>query len=155
VSGIWSALVDSVGRASPFTRTYLLEAHPVSFNKNVLVIGFDPEFEDHLALVDNARNHALLQTKLTELGHANAQVKFVKAEGLANTRPPAQASVKPVEVSAPAPKAPAPVPVVKSSAPPIKEKMAPIPFNKDDFKNDPLIQRALEIFRGQIIEVRA
>ena len=35
------------------------------------------------------------------------------------------------------------------------EKLAAIPFNKDDFKNDPLIQKALEIFKGQIVEVRA
>jgi hypothetical protein len=39
--------------------------------------------------------------------------------------------------------------------PPQKEKLAPIPFDKDDFKNDPLIQKALEIFKGQIVEVRA
>jgi len=30
-----------------------------------------------------------------------------------------------------------------------------VPFNKDDFKNDPLIQKALEIFKGTIVEVRA
>jgi len=36
-----------------------------------------------------------------------------------------------------------------------KEKTASIPFNKDDFKNDPLIQKALEMFKGQIVEVRA
>ena len=71
--------MEAVGRASPFTRTYLLEAHPVSFQKNVFTIGFDPEFEDHLGLVDNARNHTLLQTKLLELGHPNAQIKFIKA----------------------------------------------------------------------------
>ena len=38
---------------------------------------------------------------------------------------------------------------------PAKDKLASIPFNKDDFKNDPLIQKALEIFKGQIVEVRA
>jgi hypothetical protein len=41
------------------------------------------------------------------------------------------------------------------STPAAKERLAPIPFNKDDFKNDPLIQKALEIFKGQIVEVRA
>jgi len=77
---LWARMVEAVGRASPFTRSYLLEAHPVSFAKNILTIGFAPEFEDHIALVDNARNHTLLQTKLSELGHANAQFKFIKAE---------------------------------------------------------------------------
>ena len=37
--------------------------------KNLFTIGFDPEFEDHIGLVDNPRNHTLLQTKLAELGH--------------------------------------------------------------------------------------
>jgi hypothetical protein len=30
-----------------------------------------------------------------------------------------------------------------------------VPYSKDDFKNDPLIKKALEIFKGQIVEVRA
>jgi hypothetical protein len=39
--------------------------------------------------------------------------------------------------------------------PPPQKKPASVPFNKNDFKNDPLIQKALEIFKGQIVEVRA
>ena len=53
---LWNRLVESVGRASPFTRTYLLEARPVSFKGNLFTMGFDPEFEDHMGLVDNARS---------------------------------------------------------------------------------------------------
>ena len=150
---LWASLVEGVGRASPFTRTYLLEAHPVSFQKNVFVIGFDPEFEDHLGFVDNARNHALLQTKLGELGHPNAQFKFIKDEA------PAAPAAAPAQPTAPAAApaaaaAPKPAAAAKSAAP-VREKLAPVPFNKDDFKNDPLIQKALEIFKGQIVEVRA
>jgi DNA polymerase-3 subunit gamma/tau len=139
-----------VGRASPFARTYLLEAHPVSFAKNIFTIGFDPEFEDHIGLVDNARNHTLLQTKLGELGHANAQIKFVKAER------PADWAGQPAE-TAPEPEAPPPATAKTKAAPAAgqtKERPAPAKFNKDDFKNDPLIQKALEIFKGQIVEVR-
>ena len=47
------------------------------------------------------------------------------------------------------------VTALKSAAGATKEKTVPVPFSKDDFKNDPLIQKALEIFKGQIIEVRA
>jgi len=155
---LWVRLVESVGRASPFTRSYLLEAHPVSFAKNVFIIGFDPEFADHIALVDNARNHTLLQTKLSELGHPNAQFKFMQAEAPAT--PPA-AVVENAPAIAPAPaqiqKPMPPVASAKSAAtaPPAKEKASSVQFNKDDFKNDPLIQKALEIFKGQIVEVRA
>jgi DNA polymerase-3 subunit gamma/tau len=139
---IWTKLVEAVSRVSPFIRTYLLEAAPVSFEKNTLVIGFDPEFADHLALIDNPRNHTLLQTKLAEIGHPNAQIKFIKAELPADR----------VRLIPPAPAA------ASTDAPtsvPTREKSAPGAFNKSDFKNDPLIQKALEIFKGQIVEVRA
>jgi DNA polymerase-3 subunit gamma/tau len=157
LESLWARLVESVGRASPFTRSYLLEAHPVSFAKNLFIIGFDPEFADHLALVDNARNHALLQTKLSELGHPNTQFKFIKAEAPEN-RPVPVVESKPVTIApAQVPKAAAPVVPGKSApaAPPAKEKTSSVQFSPDDFKNDPLIQKALEVFKGQIVEVRA
>ncbi len=145
---LWSKLVDAVGRVSPFTRSYLLEAHPVSFDKGVFTIGFDPEFADHIALVDNARNHTLLQTKLSEIGYANSQLKFIKAEAPVGR-------VKPLAEIMPS--APSPVSSVtqKPAAQPNKEKTSSVPFSKEDFKNDPLIQKALEIFKGQIVDVRS
>jgi DNA polymerase-3 subunit gamma/tau len=147
---LWVALLEAVGRASPFTRTYLLEAHPVSFQRDVLTIGFDPEFEDHIGLVDNARNHTWLQTKLLELGRPNSQIKFIKAAA-PEKRPAAPTEPPPPATDAP----PKPSAAAKPAAPPAKEKLASVPFNQDDFKNDPLIQKALEIFKGQIVEVRA
>ena len=154
LAGLWGSLVEAVGRASPFTRSYLLEAHPVSFQNNLFTIGFDPEFEDHLGLVDNARNHDLLRTKLSELGHPNAQIKFIKAEAPASpATPPPQAA--PTARAGKAPQSPAPARAAAAPAPAVKQKVSPVPFNKDDFKNDPLIQKALEIFKGQIVEVRA
>jgi DNA polymerase III subunit gamma/tau len=148
LASLWTQLIEAVGRVSPFTRSYLVDANPISFEKNILVIGFDPEFEDHLGLVDNARNHTLLQTKLAELGHANCQIKFIKAEA------PVGQTVKPI-VAPIVPAVPTPAMAKPVSTAPAKEKSAAVPFNKDTFKNDPLIQKALEIFKGQIVEVRS
>jgi DNA polymerase-3 subunit gamma/tau len=158
LAGLWTRLLDAVGRASPFTRTYLHDAHPVSFLKSVLTIGFDPEFEDNLGLVDNARNHTLLQTKLTELGHRNAQIKFIKAEAPAKRiTPPAEPAAlpEPAPTSGVAPKPANGSKAAAAPAPPAKEKPAAVLSNQDDFKNDPLIRKALEIFKGQIVEVRS
>jgi DNA polymerase III subunit gamma/tau len=159
LTGLWSQLIEAVGRVSPFTRGYLIDAHPVSFEKGVLTIGFDPEFEDHLGLVDNARNHTLLQTKLAELGHPNSMIKFIKAEAPAGWERQAPAIVAP---STPAPVATPPAITAiatqsaeAASAGPAVKKPAPVAFNKEEFKNDPLIQKALEIFKGTIVEVRA
>jgi DNA polymerase-3 subunit gamma/tau len=157
LAGFWARLVEAVGHVSPFTRSYLVDANPVSFEKNILTIGFDPEFADHLGLVDNARNHTLLQTKLAELGHANAQIRFVKiespviagrpGEGMGTPTParPGDASKRGLPPGQP----------VATAASAGRARPAPVAFNKDDFKNDPLIQKALEIFKGQIVEVRA
>jgi len=163
---LWTQLIEAVGRVSPFTRSYLVDANPVSFVKNVLIIGFDPEFQDHLGLVDNARNHTLLQTKLAELGHANCQIKFIKAEAPVGREPkPVAAAPPPAERRPPArldtiTTTPSPQPRAGSetSAPAVpagKKTPGPVPFNKDTFKDDPLIQKALEIFKGTIVEVRA
>jgi DNA polymerase-3 subunit gamma/tau len=150
---LWALVVEAVGRVSPFTRTYLLEAHPVSFDKNIFTIGFDPEFADHLGLVDNSKNRTLIQTKLNELGQANIQVRFVQAPAPEN-----KARRIIAEPEAPLSPAPANVPAAsriaaESRRPP--EKPGPAKLDPEEFKNDPLIKQALEIFKGQIVEVRA
>src|SRR5690242_8664000 len=157
---LWNSLLEAVGRASPFTRSYLREAHPVSFKNNLLVIGFSAEFQDHIGLVDNAKNQTLLQTKRSELGHPNSQVKFIKAEAPIGRQkspateapgptdePVAARPVLPTTGPVPASKPTPAMATARSAVPqnPQKEKLAPIPFNKEDFKNDPLIQKALEI----------
>jgi DNA polymerase-3 subunit gamma/tau len=146
---LWIKLIEAVGRVSSFTRSYLVDARPVSFEKNLLTIGFDPEFEDHLGLVDNARNHTLIQTKLAELGHANCQIKFIKAEAAVGRTVKPAATAPMTSAQKTASSATKPVPPIST-----KGKSEPVSFSKEDFKNDPLIQKALEIFKGQIVEVR-
>jgi len=138
---LWQKILEAVGRASAFTRSYLLEAFPLSLDKNVFTIGFDPEFADQLELVNNQRTHALLQTKLQELGHPNVQIKFAQAES--PPRPPAPSAE-------PASAAPG-----KAAPRARSEKSGSAKIDADEFKNDPLIQKALEIFKGQIVEVRS
>ena len=152
--GMWANLIEAVGRVSSFTRSYLLNAHVVSFEKNVLVIGFDPAFSDHLGLVDNSKNHTLLATKLSELGHPNSMIKFVKAEAPATwERKPAAPTAIPIPAPTTSNKPIEARPV--ASATPAEKRGAPVVFNKEEFKNDPLIKKALEIFKGTIVEVRA
>jgi hypothetical protein len=110
-----------------------------------LTIAFDPEFADHLHLVDNSKNHTLVKTKLAEMGYPQAQARFIKAEA-----PPREKAVAP----APAPPPPPAAKPAPASEPP-KPAPAPVASKKDDFKNDPLIQKALEVFKGQIVEVRS
>jgi hypothetical protein len=45
-------------------------------------------------------------------------------------------------------------PAPQRAAPAALRKSAPIKLTAEEFKNDPLIQRALELFKGTIVEVR-
>ena len=149
--------MEAVGRASAFTRSYLVEAHPVSFDGHVLVIGFDPEFDDKRSLLDNSRAHELLQTKLRELGHHRTQIKIIKADAPAGWAPvsapsaPAEPPPAPAAPAASAPEKPTP----PAAAPKPAAKAAVSAESKEAFKNDPLIKKALEVFKGRIVEVRA
>jgi hypothetical protein len=169
IESLWPQLLDAVGRVSPFTRSYLLEAFPASLKGNVFSIGFEPEFADHIDLVNNTKNIEVLQTKLKELGYPGVYVKFVKAQAPAGwNRAAASATVSaaPETPRAPAasPASPSPAPAPGSAKPsasapaaaePARPPAAPVQMDPSEFKNDPLIQKALEIFRGRIIEVRA
>jgi len=149
---IWAQMLEAVGRASPFTKTYLVQAHPVSLTRNVLTIGFDPELAEHLDMVNNQKTHALLHTKLAEFGHPGVQVKFVQAEAPSGYVPPVLATSEAPEAAA------GPTRIVSAEAPAEvrREKAtASAPPSAEEFKKDPLIQKALEIFKGQIVEVRA
>ncbi|MCU0788731.1 MAG: DNA polymerase III subunit gamma/tau [Verrucomicrobia bacterium] len=156
LESVWKQLLDSLERSSRFTHTCLVQAHPVSLTQTQITIGYDPEFEDQMGLADNSRTHELLRTKLGELGHPVTTVRFVKAEVTRPPSPPIAESIAQKEAPA-APKAPTQVPSRKITVPK-KDRgaspAAPPAFDKEDFKNDPLIQKALEVFKGQIVDVR-
>ena len=112
-----------------------------------------------MGLVDTARNHTIIQTKLVELGHPNSHVKFVKADApqdwsrkLGEATP--VAPIAPTPSATPSAGSAVPPSAPKSAAPVPEKKPAPVVLSKSDFKDDPLIKRALEVFRGQIVDVR-
>jgi DNA polymerase-3 subunit gamma/tau len=157
LEGIWSQLVEAVGRVSPFMKTYLLESHPVAMNRSVFTIGFDPEFKDHLSLVDTAKNRTILETKIREMGHRDMSIRFVQSEapaGRVRVAAPVESSPE-VEFSAPSPRTSGSNGANGHAPAAASAQVAAPKFSKEDFKNDPLIKKALEIFKGTIVEVRA
>jgi DNA polymerase III subunit gamma/tau len=150
---IWDQLVEAVGRVSPFMKSYLLESHPVGLSKNVFTLGFDAQFRDHMTLVDTPKNRTILETKMREMGHHDVSVRFVQAEAPPERRRP---EAQPQEQAAPA-DAPAARRVERPNmaAMAAQHSSSGGSLSKEDFKNDPLIKKALEIFKGTIVEVRA
>jgi DNA polymerase-3 subunit gamma/tau len=126
--------VEHLGKVTPLAKTYLIGTRPLGLRDNVLVVGFDSEFADRREFVDTVRNRELLQAKLKEALRMDVSLRFEIAEG---TAPPSKPPEVPPGKSPAAAKAPSPV----------KKTL-------DDFKDDPLIKKALEIFKGTIVEVR-
>jgi DNA polymerase III subunit gamma/tau len=154
LSELWSRVLETVGQASPFARSYLLEAHPVSLSNNTFTIGFDPAFADHLGLVDNQKNRALIQSKLEALGCGNVHVKFIKSEAPQVLR--SHPETQPTPASPPMAQAPASPPMAQAPVQPTPARPnepTALSLGKEDFRNDPLIRQALEIFKGQIVEI--
>ena len=131
----WDYAVEHLGKVTPLAKTYLVGAQPLGLEGNVLTIGFDPEFAERREFVDTARNRELLQARLKEKLRMDVSIKFEVAEA---TAPPAPQASKPPER--------------KSAA--AADGVEAVKRNPEDFKNDPLIKKALEIFRGTVVEVR-
>jgi hypothetical protein len=144
LDNLWQQVLEAVGRAKMMIRTLLITARPVSLVKGVMTISFDPEFKENYDLANDQPTLVLLQTKLKELGHPGVQIKFALAEN----------SPAPITTAAAPTPAPAASAGAKAAPAPNPRKPEPTKLSKDEFKNDPLIQKALEVFKGQIVEVR-
>ena len=131
----WDYAVEHLGKVTPLAKTYLVGARPLRLEGNVAVIGFDSEFAERRDFVDTARNRELLQGKLKEKLRMDVAIKFEVVESVAS---PAPKPVRPLESNPAA-----------AATPSASVKKAP-----EDFKNDPLIKKALEIFKGTVVEVR-
>lgn len=124
----WAYAVEHLGKVTPLAKSYLVGTRPLGLQGGVLRVGFDPEFADRKEFADRPRNIEVLQVKLKEKLRIDVALKFEIAEAAATPTAKTSASAKPAT--------------------------EPVKTNLDDFRNDPLIKKALEIFKGTIVEVR-
>jgi DNA polymerase III subunit gamma/tau len=157
LASLWTGVLDCVSRISLFTHSYLVNAHPVSFERQLLTIGFPPEFADQIDLVDNAKNRKIIQGVLQDLGHGEVNLKMVKTKEPATRPVPTAARPAPAirqRKSEPAAASGSPAPS-NTKAEAAAAKPPVITMTREDFKNDPLIKQALEIFKGQLVEIKS
>ncbi|HTH49209.1 MAG TPA: DNA polymerase III subunit gamma/tau [Candidatus Limnocylindria bacterium] len=144
--GLFAALLTKLAFAQ---RTMLSGGHAIALTDRLFTIGVDAE---HFSFLDPKRDEPLLTAKLSELGVGDMAVKLVPL-----TLEPAEPAAKPAATAAAVTATSAPPRPVLSpkSAEPKPGKAAPVQLDKEAFKNDPLIQQAVEIFKAQLIAVRA
>ncbi len=124
VEEAWAYATEHLGKVTPLAKAHLVGAKLLGLKGNVLTVGFDPEFAAQREFVDTPRNRELLQSRLKEKLHIDVALRLEVSEAAGMATP------KPTK-TAPA----------KAS-------------ETTDFRNDPLIKKALEVFKGTIVEVR-
>jgi DNA polymerase-3 subunit gamma/tau len=135
--GLLAALLTKL----PFSqRTMLSDGQAVALTDTLFTIGVSA---DHFGVLDPKRDEPILAAKLSELGVGDIGVKLVPL-ATAPAEPAAQVVLTPTKAPAPT-KSPEPKPT----------KPAPVQLDKEAFRDDPLIQQAVEIFKAQLIAVRA
>jgi len=125
VEEAWAYAVEHLGKVTPLAKAHLVGARLLGLKGNVLTVGFDPEFAAQREFVDTPRNHELLQSRLKEKLHMDVTLRLEVSEAAAMATPK---------------------PTNKATQPKASETT--------DFRNDPLIKKALEVFKGTIVEVR-
>jgi DNA polymerase-3 subunit gamma/tau len=163
----WARLLDTVGRASPFLRSYLEHAYLARREGQRVVIGFPREWQEYKALADTPQFRQVLETKLRELGMPTAEITFVVADPPVTQPSPGLADAPATGVGAGgAPQTPeagagavggasgtsGTRPAARARKPAGETPAPPLKLDPEEFKNDPLIRQALEMFKARIVK---
>ena len=127
----WPALLGVISETAQLAAPYLKEAEPLRVEGDHVILGFDPEFGEHLKRVDTSRTRLAIEKAIGHELKRAVGVKFVLEE-----LPQADA-------------APQPAPPAVAEAPPPKKAAA-----KRNLAEDPVVKKTLEAFGGEVYDVR-
>ncbi len=149
----WALLVETAGASSAFLKNSLSGAHLSRFtmSSRTLVIGMDPVIASQIALTQTPKNIKAIKAALKDQGFTRFDVEFVEEPHPSGTPPVPALNAEPAEKPSARRKKTADGESREKSEP---EPVQPTKLDFDEFRNDPQIREALEIFKGQIVDVR-
>jgi DNA polymerase-3 subunit gamma/tau len=122
LNSVWGAVIQRVRKERPLMASNVEKTALLEVKGDSAIVGLDSDDVLGFELLDTPSNRKLLDALVTESAGRTLSIKFVKRDGLVATPPPREVEPPPL---------------------PPKDPL-------DEFKNDPLIRKALEIFRGEI-----
>ncbi len=126
---IWPKAVQLASARRPLIKTWIDSARLLGTEGRNVLLGFAPDQKTVMESLARPANRTFLEALLKELTGTDWTVKLSLAEGLPPTTPPDETQ-------------------------PAAELAKSKPNDSlESFKNDPLIQEALEIFKGEIKSV--
>ena len=130
----WSSLLGVIADTAQLAAPLLKEAEPLRVEGEHVILGFDPEFAEHLKRVDTPRTRMALEKAMGHELRRTVGVKFVLED-----RPQ-------VEAEAPRPAA------VNPAAPAPEAKKAA--GGRKNLAADPAVQKTIEAFGADLIDIR-
>jgi DNA polymerase-3 subunit gamma/tau len=137
----WHEIVERVGNIAHLARGYLLDAKPIHLDDAHLVIAFDPEFAAEQGKMDASRNRKALQQVLKDVLGRTLHLEF-KVLDAKDTLP---GDIKMVRRTA--------APREKTGA---RKSTAgrSVQEARSHWAENPAVRKTLELFNGDIIDVR-
>ena len=147
---LWNQLLQKVGKENPFLHSYLADGHPLGIEGQVITVGYPLSQLDQMEMVDNKKNHQAIETLLETLGYPGLKLRLIKSDQLQ----PLEKSPVPIETSERSSQNENHSHQQNSSEE--QSNGAPkVPIDPEEFLNDPLIKKALEVFKGRMLKVES
>ena len=148
----WQGVLELASKENPFLHSYLVNGQPIEMGHGRLTIGFAPSLADQIEMVDQKKHHKTLEELLEQLGFTGLGLRFVVSKQVAEPIKPKHDDETPSAIT------PVSQPSDQNSglADSSTAHKAPIvPIDPAAFLEDPLIQKALETFKGRLINIES
>jgi DNA polymerase-3 subunit gamma/tau len=148
----WQGVLELASKENPFLHSYLVNGQPIEMGHGRLTIGFAPSLADQIEMVDQKKHHKTLEELLAQLGFTGLGLRFVVSKQVAEPIKPKHDDETPSAIT------PVSQPSDQNSglADSSTAHKAPIvPIDPAAFLEDPLIQKALETFKGRLINIES
>ncbi len=130
----WHDVIDRVGKAASLAKGMLLDTRPLEVTAERVVIGFDPEFARNKERVcANASYMRAVQGVLLQVLKRTVNVECRVMNAVDRVEVPADHTAE----------APSPSPAAGKGA-----------RSRQQWQNDPVVRKALEVFNGGIVDIR-
>ena len=139
----WNDFIDHVGQLAPLARSYLVDAKPVEVKDEQVTIGFIPEFAENMEKINFPRNLKAIHKAMEKVLEKPVTVDFMVLDS-ADPLPHEIPVVKnePVDLEEPT-----------AQDRPAEEETKPT-RTKQEWLKDPAVQKTLEMFNGDIADIR-
>ncbi|MBN1676447.1 MAG: DNA polymerase III subunit gamma/tau [Kiritimatiellae bacterium] len=136
----WHTIIEKVNKTAPLSKGCLVDAKPVAVMPDKVVVGFDPEFAQQMKRMDNSRNVQALQKVFAEVLNRPVSVEFQLMEGGVGVELPSDNRPRQEESD--------------SGAAQEKAQEPAPPKGRHEWLKEPAVRKTLEMFNGNIIDVR-